>query len=115
MESSIENRTLSASRTEVVTKMEPHIPLPSRVPDGGDELPADDDITFAAAEDEARQLNVETHRRLWVQTITPFLQLRSHDTDPSPRVQLASDKAWIAAYEALGRLMDQVAPRDVET
>jgi hypothetical protein len=95
--------------------MEPHIPLPSRIPDGGAELPADDEITLAAAEAEARQLDERAQWRLTVRAILPHLQARSHDTDPSARVQLASDKAAIAAYEAVARLMDQVAPRDVET
>jgi hypothetical protein len=91
--------------------MEPRIPLPSRVPGGGAELPSDDAATFAAAETEARQLDAEAHRRLWLRVILPHIQARSHDTDPSARVQLASDKAAIAAYEAVARLMESVAPR----
>ena len=43
--------------------------------------------------------------RLWIRTIVPLLQLRSHESDPSPRVQYASDQMCIAAYERITRIL----------
>jgi hypothetical protein len=72
--------------------------LPSE-PEG----PADDEPT--ADEQIEAALDYEAQLRLWVRAILPLLQLRSHDSDPSPRVQLAFDKMHIAACERLERLM----------
>ena len=47
----------------------------------------------------------DLQRRAWLKVITPLLQLRSHDTDPSPRVQLAYDLMAIAAAERAARLL----------
>jgi hypothetical protein len=70
------------------------------------DMPTADELVDAAIDYEAQQ-------RLWVKTILPLLQLRSHESDPSPRVQLAFDKMHIAACERLERLMrsDLVAER----
>ena len=50
-------------------------------------------------------LNDESQKRLWLRTIIPLLQLRSHDPDPSGRVQLAYDLMHIAACERTSRLL----------
>jgi len=72
-------------------------------PDEDDEdeetaAPAVDDQVDAALEHEAQQ-------RLWLRAIIPLLNLRSHETDPSSRVQLAFDLMHVAACERVGRLM----------
>ncbi len=50
-------------------------------------------------------LDEESQKRLWVRVIIPLLQLRSHDSDPSGRVQLAFDLMHIAACERASRLL----------
>ena len=47
----------------------------------------------------------EADRRNWLRAITPILQLRSHDADPSGRVQLAFDLLHIAACERASRIL----------
>jgi len=59
----------------------------------------------------ADALDCEHQRRLWVRTITAVLALRSHDSDPSGRVQLAYDLLHVAACEAVCRLLAHVEPR----
>jgi hypothetical protein len=54
----------------------------------------------------------EVQRRLWVRTIVPLLQLRSHDSDPSSRVQLAFDLMHIAACERVARILRDDLPDD---
>jgi hypothetical protein len=46
--------------------------------------PTSDELIQAALDDKSQ-------KRLWLRTIIPLLQLRSHDSDPSGRVQLAYD------------------------
>lgn len=48
--------------------------------------------------------------RLWPRTIAPLLALRSHDPDPSPRVQLAYDLMFIAATERAARILGSDLP-----
>ena len=63
--------------------------------DRGDTLlaePTADELIQAA-------LDEESQKRLWLRAIIPLLQLRSHDSDPSGRVQLAFDLMHIAACE----------------
>jgi hypothetical protein len=55
--------------------------------------------------DACAYMDEEAQRRLWVRTIIPLLQLRSHDSDPSGRVQLAFDLMHIAACERVTRLL----------
>ena len=50
-------------------------------------------------------LGDESQKRLWLRTIIPLLQLRSHDSDPSGRVQVAYDLMHIAACERASRLL----------
>jgi hypothetical protein len=56
-------------------------------------------------------IDIEAQKRLWVRTIIGLLQLRSHDSDPSGRVQLAFDLVHIAGCEALARILQHVGPR----
>lgn len=51
---------------------------------------------------------------LWLRAIGAFVAGRSFESDPSPRVQLASDMAAIAGYEAAARLMAQVEKRRMD-
>lgn len=43
--------------------------------------------------------------RLWVRALIPLLQLRSHDPDPSGRVQFAFDQMYVAACERVARIL----------
>lgn len=43
--------------------------------------------------------------RLWLKAILPLLQMRSTDSDPSDRVQLAYDRMHIAACERVARIL----------
>lgn len=73
-------------------------------PDDDDETDADEDCQSDACD----SIDVEAQKRLWVRTIIPLLQLRSHDSDPSGRVQLAFDLCHIASCEAIARLLRNV-------
>jgi hypothetical protein len=77
-------------------------------PDIGDAIfsePTADDLIQAALDDESQ-------KRLWLRTIIPLLQLRSHDSDPSGRVQLAFDLMHIAACERASRLLGSDLPSE---
>ena len=63
-----------------------------------DEAEEDRDLEIDDAADEGRQ-------RLWIRALTPLLQLRNHDTDPSSRVQYAFDLMYIAACERMARIL----------
>ncbi len=52
----------------------------------------------------------DVQARLWVRTLTPLLQLRSHDTDPSGRVQFAFDQMYVAACERVARILRADVP-----
>ena len=47
----------------------------------------------------------DVQNRLWLRAVVPLLQLRSHETDPSQRVQFALDQMYIAACERVARLL----------
>jgi hypothetical protein len=47
----------------------------------------------------------EAQSRLWIRALTPLLQLRKHDSDPSDRVQYAFDLMYIAACERVARIL----------
>lgn len=68
----------------------------------------DDDMTA----DELMQAayEIEAEKRLWLRSILPLLQLRSHDPDPSGRVQLAFDLMSIAACERVARILGSDLP-----
>jgi hypothetical protein len=70
------------------------------------ELPADELVQAA--------LDEETQKRLWLRAIIPWLHLRSHETDPSGRVQLAFDLMHIAACERASRLLRSDLPVDIK-
>jgi hypothetical protein len=57
-------------------------------------------------------LDIETQKRLWLRAIIPLLQARSHDADPSGRVQFAFDLMHIAACERVGRILRSDRPED---
>ena len=69
--------------------------------------PDDDRDDDNAIDDEllAEVIDLETQKRLWVRALIPLLQLRSRETDPSGRVQLALDLMHIAACERIRRLL----------
>jgi hypothetical protein len=82
-----------------------NIPLPDRIPDdGADELTADEAVDAA--------LDYETQQRLWVKSLRTVLELRSHDSDPSDRVQLALDLMVIAVCERVSRICRSDVPPD---
>jgi hypothetical protein len=72
--------------------------LPLRSDDDDDDIASSDDMV-------AEALDLETQQRLWLRAIIPLLQLRSHDSDPSGRVQLAFDLMHIAACERVSRIV----------
>ena len=60
----------------------------------------------AESDDELQDLiDLEAQRRLWIKALVPILQMRSHGTDPSSRVQLAFDLMHIAACERAARIL----------
>jgi hypothetical protein len=44
--------------------------------------------------------DADVQNRLWLKAVVPLLQLRSHETDPSGRVQFAFDQMYVAASES---------------
>ena len=60
-----------------------------------------DDLVESTAE----MIGAESQARLWLRAITPVLQMRSTDSDPSDRVQYAFDKMHIAACERITRIL----------
>jgi hypothetical protein len=73
-----------------------------------DNTPADDDHDddSPTADDLVAELiDLETQKRLWLRALIPLLQLRSRDSDPSDRVQLAFDLMHISACERVRRLL----------
>ena len=63
------------------------------------------DPATQAAECVEAVLDCEIQKRFWLKTIMPLLQLRSHESDPSPRVQLAFDRLMISACERATRIL----------
>ena len=63
-----------------------------------DEIATDEEV-YADLEREA------IASRLWIRALTPLLQLRSHETDPSSRVQFAFDQMYVAACERIARIL----------
>ena len=77
----------------------------SRNDDLDEETPIDDDLV-------ADVIDLECQKRLWVRALIPLLQLRSRESDPSSRVQLALDLTHIAACERIRRLLRSDLPDD---
>jgi hypothetical protein len=63
-------------------------------------------------DEHSQALELEMQRRLMLKALTPILQLRSHDTDPSGRVQLAFDLMHTAVCERVVRLCHTDLPAD---
>ena len=77
----------------------------SRNDDLDEETPSDDELV-------ADIIDLESQKRLWVRALIPLLQLRSRESDPSSRVQLALDLMHIAACERIRRLLRSDLPDD---
>jgi hypothetical protein len=77
----------------------------SRNEDLDEEPPIDDELV-------ADIIDLESQKRLWVRALIPLLQLRSRESDPSSRVQLALDLLHIAACERIRRLLRSDLPDD---
>jgi hypothetical protein len=77
----------------------------SRNDDLDEETPIDDELV-------ADVIDLESQKRLWVRALIPLLQLRSRESDPSSRVQLALDLMHIAACERIRRLLRSDLPDD---
>jgi hypothetical protein len=85
----------------------PDDPFDDGADDGSDDDGSDDDADRAEAAIIANAA-CEHQDRLWLRAIIPLLQSRCHDSDPSPRVQLAYDRMHVAACEAIVRVMSYV-------
>jgi hypothetical protein len=72
-----------------------------------DDSPTEDDLV-------ADLIDLETQKRLWLRALIPLLQLRSRDSDPSGRVQLAFDLMHISACDRVRRLLRSDLPDDQE-
>jgi hypothetical protein len=83
--------------------MTPDSPRPNNPDTDQDDSVDDEEADLQAAVCDF--IDEEAQKRLWVRTIIPLLQLRSHDSDPSGRVQLASDLMHIAACERVTRIL----------
>ena len=79
-------------------------PDPTTDPDVTADDQADDqaDEVQDLADDDAAD---EAQSRLWIRALTPLLQLRKHDSDPSDRVQYAFDLMYVAACERVARIL----------
>jgi hypothetical protein len=55
--------------------------------------------------DGQQMLDPEVQGRLWIRALIPLLQLRSHEPDPSNRVQFAFDRMHVAACERIARIL----------
>ena len=75
------------------------------VPDEGQDLDGHRFEGTVGQESVQDFIDDEAQKRLWLRAIIPLLQLRSHDSDPSGRVQLAFDLMHIAACERASRLL----------
>ena len=54
--------------------------------------------------------DADVQNRLWLKAVVPLLQLRSHETDPSGRVQFAFDQMYVAACERVARILRRDLP-----
>ncbi len=85
---------------------------PNRQESLSDDLIAADDKALEVAEAAADDAHTDLTNRLWLKAVVPLLQLRSHDSDPSARVQLAFDLMYIAACERVARILRSDLPDD---
>ena len=73
-------------------------PTSDSLADAEAELDEDQNLAVDDAADEGRQ-------RLWIRCLTPLLQLRVRESDPSDRVQFAFDQMYVAACERVARIL----------
>jgi len=73
-------------------------PTTDSLADAEAKLDEDQDLAVDDAADEGRQ-------RLWIRCLTPLLQLRVRESDPSDRVQFAFDQMYVAACERVARIL----------
>ncbi len=78
--------------------METPDPTTDSLAEAETEAEEDRDLAVDDAADEGRQ-------RLWIRCLTPLLNLRVRESDPSDRVQFALDQMQIAACERVGRIL----------
>jgi hypothetical protein len=64
-----------------------------------------EDAALHDAEATAAQVECDVRQRLWLRAVIPLLQLRSHEPDPSCRVQFAFDRMYISACERVARIL----------
>ena len=69
------------------------------------DAPAAEPEDLSPEEEVQAVLELEVQKRLWLRSLIPLLQLRSHDSDPSGRVQLAFDLMHIAACDRIRSLL----------
>jgi hypothetical protein len=69
-----------------------------------DEVDSDSEV-IDPEQDAINSAADDAQARLWIRCLTPLLQLRSHDTDPSGRVQFAFDQMYVAACERVARIL----------
>jgi hypothetical protein len=70
------------------------------------------DEAVELTDDEAIQdvLDLEAQKRLWLRAVVPLLRLRSQESDPSGRVQLAVDLMHVEACERVRRILRSDLP-----
>jgi hypothetical protein len=86
--------------------------MPDRQKSLSDDAIVSDDHALEAAETAADDAHFDLTNRLWLKAVVPLLQLRSHESDPSARVQLAFDLMYIAACERVARILRSDLPSD---
>jgi hypothetical protein len=69
------------------------------------EAPATDTADLTAEQEIGAVIDLESQKRLWVRSLIPLLQLRSRDSDPSGRVQLAFDLMHISVCDKVRALL----------
>jgi hypothetical protein len=79
--------------------MDPH---PDPQPDAQIEPKAETDDQGDLLDDAVAE---DAQQRLWLRSIIPLLQIRSHDSAPSSRVQFAFDQMFVAACERVARIL----------
>lgn len=86
--------------------------MPDRPTTSDEPAIAPDDKGLEEAEAIADLEHVDLQNRLWLKAVVPLLQLRSQESDPSARVQLAFDLMYIAACERVARILRSDLPSD---
>ncbi len=79
--------------------------LNSTVPDSEPTTTDPDPVLADPEQDALDAADSSAAARLWIRALTPLLGLRSHDPDPSGRVQFAFDQMYVAACERIARIL----------